>query len=452
MSNPSRATLQTAWANVLKLIDEARRYGGGSSSSLPSPNATNWVTLQNTLETALAGDFLDELENGVQQARANLASIISPGLSAAMQRPFLKQYCKSVIGRTNLSDDATMWQEMYKYFIDNSLRVQSRAFTFGTPAAGTNTGNGQILRLTKDRYNFDIENGYVDSKRAICILDENTGTGRGQEVFELKGQATARDELERSGSGLTGTLTGLTPDDSLLNNPAFRIFGGTAGTDAPTSLDGWTSTDITGASLAYSFSNYGILQTSGSTYRNIPSDGSTGTAGNLQMKVSSRITQKLTVRGTELNNDTPYLLVVVWNAALGSANGTLNLRMGSLTTTVTLTGQANWNVSTVPNPLGQGCWYRNFAQADLQIQIEFIRTSGTLNVAEVMLVPGTQFDGSWYWALPATASAYTQWRVLDSYTWPDIATGNAVLQSHFHRAFGIYLPHSNGSSITWAQI
>src|SRR3990167_2137411 len=447
MSNPSRATLETEWANALEVLDQVRRFGAANNGSYPAVNATNIVTLLNTLQTSYQGDWLDEAESAVEGIRSAVAGIVSQSNARSVQLPFLKQYCKSVIGRTNLTSDDEMWSEMYKYFRDNSRYVQSRAFTFGSPAAGSNTGNGQIVRLTRDRYNFPIESGYVDSKRAICILDENTGVARGEEVFQVVGQGSARDELERSGSGLQTTFAGLTADDSLLSNAGFTDFGGTAGSDAPTSLTNWTSTDTAGASLAYSSTNYGIDATN--YFRALPSGA---TAGSLQMKVSSRITQSLTTAGQDLDNDTPYLLVVVWNASVGAANGTLNLRMGSITTTVTLTGQANLNVTLVPNPIGQGCWYRNFAEADLDVQIEFIRTSGTLNVAEVMLVPGTLFDGSWYWVLPASASAYTPFRVLDSFTWPDIASGNAVIQTWIARGFpGKYLPSSNGSSIGWAQ-
>ena len=447
MANPTRAVIETEWANALEIIDQVRRFGADKNTSYPAVNATNLLTLLNTLQTSYQGDWLDEEEAAAEGIRAAIAGIVGSSTAAAIQRPFLKQYCKSVIGRTDLTSDTEMWDEMVRYFRETPRRIQSRAFTFGTPTAGTNTGNGQIVRLTKDKYNYDIESGYVDSKRALCLFDENTGVARGQEVFQLKGQNSARDELERSGSGLEGTLTGLTADDSILSNAGFTDFGGTAGSDAPTSLTNWTSTDLTGTSLAYSVTNYGIDATN--YFRQLPNGA---TPGSLQMKVSSRITQKLTTAGQELSDDIPYLMVVVWNASVGSANGTLNLRMGTVTTTVALTGQANWNVTLVPNPIGQSAWYRQFAQADLQCQIEFIRTSGTLNIAEVMLVPGTQFDGSWYWLLPASTSAYAPFRVRDSFTWPDISVGNSVLQTWFARAFGRYLPHSNGSSIGWAQI
>lgn len=439
MANPSRSTIQTEWANLLKIIDEVRRFG--NAGGYPAGNATNFVTLQNTLETALAGDWLDDLEESVWNARAGIANILGQAALADIQRPFLRQYLKSVIGRTDLSNDSDMWIEMYKYFIDNSLRVQSRAFTFGTPSAGgSNVGTMQILRLTKDRYNFDIESGYVDSKRAICIADSNTGTSIGKEQYQLSGQASARDELERSGSGLSGLVVGQTIDDSLLINAGFRSFSGTAA--SPTGLTGWTSSaGDSSAIYTLDSTNY---------FRAAPSDGST--VYSLALQASTNLTQALTVRGTQLDNNTPYIMAVIWNRTPGSGSGTLTFRMGSVATTVSVAAQSGWQVTTVPNPMGQGSWYKNFAQSAVQIEVQWAKSSGTVNIAEVLFIPLTQFDGTWYTAVP-TSATYVRARVLDSYTWPDIATGSSVIQNYISRGFpGVYLPHANGSSITWAQI
>lgn len=449
MANPTRSVLVAEWANAIKVLDDLRRYASASGGTYPQPNATNFITALNTLQTSYQGDWLDDEEAAVEGIRGLLANGISPSTIQGVHRPWLRQFCKSVIGRTNLQSDSDMWQELYKYCVDNSFYVQSRAFTYGTPTAdGGNRGNGQIVRLTRDRYNFPIESGYVDSKRAICVADENTGVRIGQEIFSVVGQSSARDELERSGSGLTGQIQGLTIADSLLNNAGYRTFGGTAGSDAPTSLQSWTSTDLTGASLAYNVTNYGIDQTN--YFREAPNDG---TPGSLTVKVSARLTQTLeNARQIALDNNTPYLLVLVWNRALGSASGTLNVRLGGVTTTVAVSAQTGWQVTTVPSPIGQSCWYRQFAQDALQFQIEWIKTSGTLYLAEILLVPATQFDGTYYWALPSSTSAYIPWRVLDEFTWPDLATGSAKFQNFIHRAYpGVYLPSSNGSSIGFTE-
>src|SRR5574341_545513 len=256
MSSQSQATIFTAWANAIKIVDEIRRAAARTTNQYPTVNATNIATLLNTLQTSYAGDFLDDEEDAIEAVRGSIASTLSPATVAAIHRPWLRQYLKDVVGRTDLTNDLEMWQEMYRHMQANNVFVQSRKMTYGTPSlSAASVGNGQIVRLTRDRYNFPIESGYVESKRARCIFDAQSGTGIGQEVWELKGQASARDEIERSGSGLLGTLIGQTIDDSVLNNAGFRSFGGTAGSDAPTSLTNWTS------NLTFNSTNFGIDQT-----------------------------------------------------------------------------------------------------------------------------------------------------------------------------------------------
>ena len=145
------------------------------------------------------------------------------------------------------------------------------------------------------------------------------------------------------------------------------------------------------------------------------------------------------------------MLAVMFNAAVGSAVGTLTARMGSVATSVATSGLAGWRALLVPTSTGQSCWYRQFQQEDLQIQLQWARTSGNLLIDDVLWIPGTYFDGSYYWLMPATATAYIPFRVNDTYTFADSAPyTNAVFQRWAMRAFRWYWPSSNGSSITLA--
>ncbi len=418
-----------------------RQAFSSGNNFYPAPNASNLLTDLTNLQQVYEGDWLDEQEDAVEGIRNQAASILSQGAYAAMLRPWLKQFMKSVIGRTDLQSDLEMWQEFYLYCQAQALYAQSRAFTYGTAVAnGSNTGNGQILRLTRDKYNFPIEGGYVESKRIRCVADENSGTRRGQEVFQMKGQARTRDEIDRSGSGLEGTLVGQTIDDSILNNAGFRSYGGTAA--APTSLTSWTS------SAGDSSAVYTIDTTD--YFRYAPSEIPSGTPSSLSLVASTRLQQYLTgAKQTSLSDNIPYLMAVIWNAEVGTAVGTLNIRMGGITTTVTVSGQSGWNVSLAPSniALGFSCWYRQFAQANLLYEVEWIRTSGTIKVGEVLVLPGTPFDGCWYWAIPS-GTPYAQWRDRDEYDVVDRATGSAKWQNAIMRGFpGVYVPSSDGSSV-----
>lgn len=432
MADPSRSTIQNEWLNAVNILEQTYLYG--------SKNATNLLALMNTLQLSYAGDWLDEEEDVVEGIAGAISGAISDATAAAIQRPFLKQYLKSVIGRTDLVSDQEMWDALYTYSIDNGLRVQGRAFTYGTPAAsGSPAGTMQILRLNRDKYNMPLEAQHIDSKIAECVLDRNTGTEYGAEVYRVRGQSPERYNLKVSGSGDETLMAALTADDSLMGNASWSGFDSSS---SPTTIDSWTSSTTISSSLC-TFDSTNIFRTA-------PSDGTTGYA--LNLKASNRFSQTLVAAGQTLNQDVPYLLAVVWNRAVGSAAGTLTLRMGTASTTVTVAAQTGWTQTLCPSsvPLGQSCWYRNIAQNNLTIDIDWTRTSGDLLIDDVLFVPGTFFDGGWYWAIPSSTATYVAGRVGDTYTWPDIAT-DSVLQKWFHRGFRRFLPSSVGSSITWTD-
>lgn len=441
MADPSRASTQTAFSNAVKILAQSQLYGRFPNTSPPS-GITALLTTLNTYNTALVGDYADEAADSAEAVRSLLAGIVSQSTAATMLRPWLKTFCKSVVGRTDLTNDNDMIREIYLYLHANAIYLQSRAFTFGTPTAnGSNVGTTQIVRLSTDAYNYPIESGYVDSKRARCVLDSNTGTSQGNEVWQIVGQARARDEIQRSGSGLQGTLTGYTIDDSLLTNAGFRAFSGTAA--SPTGLTGWTS------QAGDTSSQYTIDQTN--YFRAAPSDS---TPSSLVLQASNKLSQKLTVRGTELSPNTPYTLFVIVNKTIGTANGTLTLRLGSLGVPITTASMASgWAVLKIPLTLGQSCWYRNFAQTDMGVELQWARSSGTINIGEVLLVPGQFFDNHYYWVVPSSAT-YVPARINDEFTWPDIATATtAQNQEWLSRGFpGAYWPSRNGSSVGWASL
>lgn len=430
--NPSASDILTEWKAAINILEQTAKYG--------RTNATNFLSLQNTLETAYAGDFLDEAEAAVQAARGALAGIVSQSFAQDIQRPFLKQYLKSVVGRGDIADDLGMLQEMYRYRQANGLYVQSRSITYGTPtAAAANVGNGQIIRLTKDRYNFNIENIFIDAKRALCIADYQTGTNLGEEVFVISGQLRPRDELERSGSGIDAVVAALSADNSLLSNPTWSSYTESGG--SLTDITDWTCTPAVSASVyAIDSTNY---------FRLAPSDGTTGYS--LKLVGSAKLTQKLSLRGTKLDVDTPYAVTFAWNAAIGSAVGTLTVRMGGVATTIVVNGQAGWQVSQVVSTPGQSNWYRLFAENDMDIEIEWTRTSGDLRIDDVILAPFSAHDNTFYQIIPKSATAYIPFRVNDEFNWADQANSDSIVQKWIWRAWNFYLPHSLGSSINWSD-
>lgn len=424
---PTRAEIESGWRAAVDLLDQIRLFG--------RTNSKNVLGMLDTLFQAIESDWADDISAGAQGIRDALSGSISPEIAQAVQRPFLRQYCKTVIRRGDLNDDQDMLDELYQYMYDNDLYVQSRQINFATPTATAgNVGNGQIIRLTKDKYNFDLEACHIEQKRAKCILDFNTGTRRGQETFSFEGVTPGRDMLERSGSGLSATVSALSTDNSILGNASFSAFGGTAA--APTSIGSWTIGTI--GSHSFDSTNY---------FRLAPGD-TTGYAINL--KATETLSQKISTRGGKLDLSRPYMLAVVWNAAVGTANGTLRCSVGTSTRTVTVTGATGWTVTLVPSTPGQSSWYRVAAQNDIQATLVYTRTSGNLLIDDVIWAPGVEFDGHWYWILPASAAGWNPFRVDDQFTWTDSEV-RPKIQYWVWWAWNRFLPHSPGSSVTFTE-
>lgn len=431
MPNPTRAEVEAQWLNAATILNESEAYG--------SRNATNFLDLENTFIESLEGDYSDEALNAIRRVRGSLAGMVSQATARAVLLPFLRSYCFHVIGygNANRASATTLLGEMRKYFIDQSRFVQSRVASFGTPTAVGTVGDVQILRLTKDEYNFDIEAFWADKKRAICIADHNLGVSKGAETWQIEGQTRARDELKRSGSSLSTTLSGLTTADSILSNAGFQDADSYT---SPTSITDWNST------ATINDTNFGF--DSSNTFRKGPNDGAT--TYSLNVKASTTLYQKLSDIGQSLNEAVPYATAVVWNRVPGAGNGTLNIRMGNVSSgDISIAAQTGWNVSFCPPTREWAHWYNTFKEDDLRMDVQWTKSSGNLLLAEVLLVPGTLFDNHWYWVMPANTLDYTAPLIDEEFSITDTISDSSIIQKWLWRAWDFYLPHSNGSSISW---
>lgn len=447
MATMTLSQIQTAWTAAVKILNEDRKFG--------AVNANNIISMIASYQAAYGGDFIQPASASIQTCRAAIAGVLSPGYLQAVQRPWLQQYMLSVTNQTNLTNDAAMLNALYVYMAQNKLAVQSRNITYGTPAAinniqgQANSGNSQIVRLTRDQWNQPIENIWCDQKLAQIVQDAQTGAKQGQEVFIVTADVPYIDQIKRSGSGIVGNIVGRTTDDNNpgLFNASFDQFSSATG--SPTNPDGltnWTSANGDSSSFyTLDAANY---------YRVAPS---TILANSYSLKVvaSNTFSQLLSAKGTRLNGGTPYLTAIIYNAQLYGATGTLTGFMGNANKTVTVDGQTGWQVLLVPGPVGQSCWPQNFAVSNpptASVGFTYNKTGGSgLVIAEVLFLQGQAFDQTWHWAIPAAAASYAPWRVGDQMKWFDADGGTGILQNFFWRAWNTYMPSRNGSSITWAD-
>lgn len=451
MASMTTAAVQTAFSNSCKILDQQRRFG--------YVNATNLISLIATLETSYGGDFIRFAETAVQQCRAANNGVLMPNYIQTLLRPWIQQYTLSAPLPATVNNDAAMLQELYLYMQKNKIYMQSRNITYNAPsnygnlAGGSNLGNGQILRLTRDQWNFPIENIWCDSKLARVVQDATTGAKQGQEVFSVQASVPYVDQIKRSGSGITATFTGRTTDDTnpgLFNASFDQWSSATGAASNPNGLTNWTSSAGDSSSI-YTLDNTNYFRVAPST-----------TAANsysVNLVASTNLSQLLSVKGTKLNTATPYVTAIVFNAQVNSATGTLTARMGTQSNTVTVDGLTGWQVMTVPKTIGgvvgQGAWPKNFiasVPANTDIEIQYTKTGGNgLLIAEALFLQMQPHDNTWYVAIPGTASAYAPWKLGDQLQWADVDGGTGVNQNMLWRGWNFYMPSSNGSSIGWAD-
>lgn len=444
MASMTTSAVQTAFSNAAKVIDQDRKFG--------YVNATNLISLIGTYEASYGGDFIRPAEQAIQVARAAINGVLLPGYIQSVLRPWIQQYTLSAPLPARTDNDAQMLQELYLYMQRNRLAMQSRTITYASPTAinslnGTaNIGNGQIIRLTRDQWNYAIENIWCDEKLARCIQDADTGSKMGQEVFNVQASVPLVDQIKRSGSGINAIFTARTTDDTNpgLFNASFDQWGSATGLASnPNSITNWTSS-AGDSSAVYTFDNTNY-------YRVAPSNTATNSYS-INLVASTNLTQLLSAKGTKLNTATPYIFAVIYNAQVNSATGTLTARMGKYGTSVTVDGLTGWRVLLVPGTIGQGAWPKNFGSDNpslCDVEIQYTRTGGTgLLIAEALFLQGQPHDNTWYWAIPGNGN-YTPWKFGDQLRWADIDGGTGINQQMLWRSWGVYMPSSNGSSITW---
>lgn len=419
MASPSLATVENIIAQSLELIDDRLT------------DAAAYVTDEDVVLQALEGDgpIIDRLTDSVQALRNRFAGVVSNQQAAEIVGAGFQLYVRHVTNTPGALDIQRAATKIYEHMIDNKLRVQSRNFTYGTiVASGGNIGNGVILRTTADERGFAFENTHADAKRAWVRRDQNSGVFRHEEEFTFRGESSL-DALQVVGSGLEQPgIKAPSSNQSLLSNASFDRFAGTAA--APTGITSWTS------SVAVNATNYDFDSTN--FYR---SHQGAGTDHALNVKVTSILTQRLTVRGTRLRPGRPYMLQVAWNRAVGGATGTLLARMGSQFSTVTVSAQTGFQLLRVPGTTGSGNWLLNFNEDQLDIEIAWTRTAGELLIDDIMFIEGQRFDGLWYFPIGGSTPWVGTAHDGDFFTWTDTVV-ESILQRWFHRGPGRYMPHA----------
>lgn len=444
--SPTEADIQTQWKNAVAIIENLRvRFDTdivGAGGKL------------DTLTQSLEGEYLpSDYTRLMGLFRAGCSELVSPSFASGIITPLLFEYAKILAGGTTTgigsgyTSPGDLFYALYEWLHANGDTVQSRAITFDSSPSykAGNVGNGTLVRLTVDQNAYPLEAVTVERKQFICRADQNSGTEKEAETFEVSGEQASFDNLQRGtyGSGdaarttITAKHAGSGGGGSLLTNSSFSSY---TASSTP-KFSGWTET-AGGSNISQSTTNFYRSHPNATTDASLAIVGGSGTVTLSQYLADMRVRR--------FDQGTPYFLRAMVNKTIGSASGgSFTIRLGAITKTVPLTSiGSGWQEVAID--LNEDCWLQNFQQDDMKIDVEWSgSTSGTLYVDDLLFCPFSLIDGSWYLIRQANASPVA-WQLEDLFAIEDSggAPGTGVLQYWLWVAGFGYLPSSGTPTIT----
>lgn len=421
----SKSELWDQLAKAVKILDETFKYAG--------QNATNFLGLVDTLQQAYEGDHIGTTNSALTSLRSQLNSVC--GNTDALNTLLIEL---AKIGYNSLSTTATLaLDDIAKGMDGASETVKNRGWGYGaSTAGGSNVGTGLLYRLVTDKYNNVIEAGSFSGGvvKAEITSDKNTGTESGNEQCVLYGSGIMPTDNIYLGTAPSGSiiLTAKRAQDGMLANGNLATYTDT-GTDV--SFSSWTADNTTKATyLTYDTVTYFRKQ-------DLTTAGVTAKFLN-----NNALTQYITSATSRFNTALPTFLIVRFYR-YSSCDGTLTIRLGSKTTTVTLASApaATWT-DVALGATGEDGWYDNFKEDSsglgVRIKIELTsRTTGELGIGEILLIQPTIYDGKYY----VLTAGVTDFVKGDYFTLTDTVSNTGRIQTTIARLYRKHLPHTSGS-------
>ncbi len=442
MANPTEASIQTQIGRNFLALDEldiqVRRKGAGSSSVRIDEITENRDT-----------EYASGPTSGVEGWRAFLSSALSASVGQGMNDGLLFAYAKNRSFPDNSPGD--ILERLRRDFHDRAQTIQTRGFNYGAFTGqrldtNPNVGDGEILRLTVDEKGLDLEAATPENKILECQQDESSGTVTHQEAFEIRGEEAPKDNVAdfRSASR-QGLVTAVSADDStdFIGNPSFGQQLVAGETDPTLALPGW----IVGKDPSTIGDPANLASSTTEIYRATSGEGTI--PASLEFLASEGIHQVFANAEGTFDANSPYFFQVPYKKSVAGVTGTLTVTIGQSVVTVDLSTIADTDWHLLRIPLTAASWFRTFNnQGSLYFAIEADTLAvGTLFVDDVVIVPWSPFDGT-YWV---AVGGQTPFVVSDAFSGADTANApeTAIISYWLWRSYGRYLPSSGAP--TWAE-
>lgn len=454
MASPTYAELIAQWKQLVKLANETYKFGHA--------NSPNYLTVKDTLEQALEGDYTAQIAQAANNGAAALSNVIS-SLQPAFNA-WMLQFAKLTTEPSSNAD--AILRAAYRYFVDNTKTFVTRDITRGAMATGgTNTGTGVVPVVLVDSENYAIEDfiGYTAATNYVtrfeCIRDQWSGAQAGGEVFRVRMSAQPPNESypeidNTAGMASEIEVNALSKEDAdgLIVNSGFTRY--TSGGTHP--WDGWVHSAGAGNYAAWT------QDTSTAQAKFLPlrsslfaQGGRTYAALAIAPTASGALMQY--IRG--VSPRVPYLIGVRFRGD-ASADGNMKLSVGNYGTTVltaTAAVSTTYQTLVLSASTARQAWPERFMQPNLSVAIERdSHTVGVVYVDAVFFVPMDYFNGRWFKIISGgntnspvffqRASTGTPNDPPDFFTATDTCAGVATQGSSqywFNRMFpGYFLPHA----------
>lgn len=421
----SKAELWTQLSKAIKIADENFKYAG--------QNSTNFLSLVDSLQQAYEGDHIGNTNAALASLRSQFNSICA---NTDLLNSIILELAK--VGYNSIATvAATALDDISKGMKLATETISSRAWTYGAVANDAlNVGTGTVYRLTTDKNGNTIEVGAFPGgvTKIEIITDKNTGATSGAESAKIYGYGRTPTDSINLGSAPSGetTISAKKASDGILANGNFSSYDD-SGTDV--SVTSWTFGTATKATH--------VNIDTAIYFRNI--DPST-TGKSVKLLLDNTMTQYLLNASSRINPDLPVFFIVRYYRN-SNCDGTLTITLGSKSTNVTLTTvlNATW-LDLVLGVSNSDGWYDNYKSDTnkLGVKIEIAlssRTTGTLDIGEVILAQPTYYDGKYY-LLTAGATDFLKG---DNFTFTDSVSNTGRIQTTLARLYRKHLPHTSGT-------
>ena len=419
---PTKTELWDQLAKALDIIDTTYKYFSGDGATVPNLLA-DIITLQDVFE----GNHIGQTQQQLDSIRSSAGSMVLQG--ASLLTPVILELAK--IGYSSIATSVSAALDDIAAGMDAAGEtIKYRNFSFGAIVPdGGNTGDGTVYRVTKDKYNNDIEHAAANAgiTRVKITSDKQTGRSSGTEQGLIYGYGQVSEDAVEQGTcpDDSAIIIAKRAHDGKLTNPSFDTYSGSGGSFA---VNGW------------SLSAPANFQADTTNYFRATPGSSTGVS--LEFLGNGDIEQILADQGITLDASKPTFLIVRYYRK--TVDGSLTIELGSKTEQVadlTTKADTTWHDLTLGIGATDKGWYENWMEDGANVKVTLAgRTTGTLLVDEIILAQPQLFDGKWY----LMTAGETDYLKDDFFSFTDTVVNTGRIQYILSRLFSKYLPHTSG--------